>query len=90
MRAIQIKTLPATMTQCLRLQAATDEKCNGKIVVVKNGSFFPEKIAAGSDEDQASYLAEKFLTQLGWDKDNKYRLVCSSFKGAYYFTMVFK
>lgn len=90
MKAIQVKYLPATSTKCTRLQASTDEKSNGKLVVVKGGIFFPENIASGEDQDQAQFLAEKFLVTLGWDKEQRYRLVCSSFAHAYYFTMILK
>jgi hypothetical protein len=90
MKAIQVKYLPVTNTKCARLQASTDEKINGRLVVAKSGDFFPEEIAAGEDQDQAQFLAEKFLITLGWDKEQRYRLVCSSFANAYYFTMILK
>lgn len=75
MKAIAIKTLPATQTQPPRFKVwAKDAK---PLTISKDSyTFFPDNIVCLEDQDKALYLAEHYLNKfLQWDKDNKYRLV---------------
>lgn len=75
MKAIVVKTLPMTNTQPTRLKAFISNRVT-LTVPLDSSAFFPENIACKGAEDQAQFLAEHFLkNRLGWDKDNKYRLV---------------